>query len=124
MGAANEGLHEGLREIDIQQGVLLALGSRSDCKVWRNNVGTGRDPSGRVIRFGVPGSADVFGILAPSGRFLALEIKSAKGRLRPEQAGWGEMVRRQGGIYEVVRSIEEAVAVVERAQEQVQGRVN
>ncbi|MFN7130779.1 MAG: hypothetical protein ACK4N5_01775, partial [Myxococcales bacterium] len=69
-----------LTEAEIQQQILLALGSRPDCTVWRNNVGAARTYSGQVVRFGTKGAADIIGIVcmpAPSGgclgRFIAIE---------------------------------------------------
>ncbi len=125
---------------------LLALGSRPDCRVFRNSVGLARDPkTGQHVQFGlVKGASDIIGLaraeplhalaalerwahllpandlaliraaLAPVGRFLALEVKSAKGWVRPEQLAFIEMVKRLGGIAGVVRSVHEALALVDR----------
>jgi hypothetical protein len=41
------------------------------------------------------------------GRFLALEIKSARGRVRPEQQTYLENVQRAGGIAAIIRTPEE-----------------
>jgi hypothetical protein len=99
------------REIDIQQAVLLAIGARRDCRIWRNNVGVAMGANGRPIRFGVPGSADILGvleILPGLGRFVGQEVKSPTGRLRPEQIAWAQAMRSVGAAVEVVRSAEEA----------------
>ncbi len=98
-------------ETAIQQAILLDLGARPDLRIWRNNTGVGIAPNGRRVRFGTPGAADIIGILTIAnglGRFIALEVKSATGRVRPEQQAWGAMVRKHGGFYAVVRSVEEA----------------
>ncbi len=95
--------------------ILLALGSRSDCRVWRNNTGRLLNPrSGRWISFGLKGSADIFGVLR-GGRFLAIEVKTPLGRLRPEQECFREMVESLAGLYVVARCVEDAVRAVERA---------
>lgn len=104
-----------MREVEIQQAILLALGARTDLRVWRNNVGVAVGANGRPIRFGVPGSADICGLLAPSGRFLGIEVKAPGGRLRPDQEAWGAMVQRFGGLYVVARSVEDAVRAVDAA---------
>ena len=52
--------------------------------------------------------------LAAAGRFLALEVKSPTGRVRPEQIAFIEMVTRLGGIAGVVRSVPEALALVDQ----------
>ena len=96
--------------------VLLALGSRQDVTIWRNNTGRLPDPriGGRWISFGLKGSADVLGIIQ-GGRFLAIETKTPAGRLRPEQIAFRAMVERRGGLYVVARSVNDAVSAVDRA---------
>lgn len=53
----------------------------------------------------VAGAADLL-LLVPRGEFpyLAIEMKTAKGRQRESQREWMEAVRGVGGRYEVVRS--------------------
>ena len=58
------------------------------------------------------GAADLIGIIKPSGRFLAIEVKTARGRLRPEQANFLRLVKAFGGVAGVARSVEEAHAIV------------
>lgn len=100
----------------ILHDILLALGARSDLKVWRVNVVVAKDRAGQWLRSGPDGSADISGILAPSGRRLELEVKSATGRVRPEQEAFLAMVRAMGGVGEVVRSVQEAEAVLTKAR--------
>lgn len=107
-------------ETVIQQQIRLALGSRSDLRLFRNNTGTLPDPrTGRPIRFGLAkGSADLIGLrtvtVTPDmvgqrlAVFTSIEVKTATGRLMPEQRNWLEMVRERGGIAGVVRSVQDA----------------
>ena len=53
--------------------------------------------------------------IARGGRFVALEVKSETGRVTKEQATFIALVRHMGGVGEVVRSVEEAMAAVDRA---------
>lgn len=62
----------------------------------RQNTGSARI-GGRFVRFGWPGCADVLGQLH-DGRFLAVECKSATGKLRPEQVEFLERIRASGGV--------------------------
>jgi hypothetical protein len=62
----------------------------------RQNSGAAKVGS-RFIRFGWPGCADVLGQLR-DGRFLAVEVKSPTGRLRPEQAVFLERINQAGGV--------------------------
>ena len=57
---------------------------------------------GRFIRFGWPGCPDVLGQLK-DGRLLGVEVKAAKGRLRPEQAVFLERIKAAGGVGFVAR---------------------
>lgn len=106
-----------MKESEIQAAIRTALGKLPDVRVWRNHVGALRDERGVTHRFGLAvGSADLVGMLAPSGRLIALECKSETGRLRPEQRAWMQLVRDAGGFACVVRSADEALAAVERAR--------
>lgn len=49
-------------------------------------------------------------------RFFALEVKSARGKQSAAQVLWGNLVRKMGGFYAVVRSVEEARDALERAR--------
>ena len=104
------------READIQQEIRLALGLEPGLVLWRNNVGVMAQDGGRPVAFGVggKGGSDLIGLL--NGRFIALEIKSATGRVRAEQLGFIECVRNNGGFAAIVRSVDEARAAIERAR--------
>ena len=106
-----------MTEREILHAVLRALGSRPDCRVWRNSVGVAVEPSsGRVVRFGVRGSSDVLGILSGSGRLVSIEVKAPSGRVSQEQQTWLDMVARFGGLSVVARSAADAVNAIEEAK--------
>jgi hypothetical protein len=107
-----------LTEQQIQQHIRLAL-SRGPVRLYRNNTGTLRDQHGRPVQFGLAvGSADLIGwttrTITPDmvgqqvAVFTSIEVKSASGRLRPEQRQWLEAVQAAGGIAGVARSVEDA----------------
>jgi hypothetical protein len=102
-------------ETEIMQQILLALGAHPACRIWRMNTGALPDQHGRLIRFGVPGMADIIGLLRPSGRFLAIEVKTLTGRQSDQQRAFQRMVEAAGGIYILARSVDEAVEAVLRA---------
>lgn len=91
---------------------LSALGAR----LWRNNCGQLQDARGRWVRYGVanPGGSDLIGYLPVTitethvgqtlAVFVAIECKSANGRLRPEQQQFLRVVQGSGGIACVARS--------------------
>ena len=41
-------------------------------------------------------------------QFVSLEVKTATGRVRPEQERWRQVVQQAGGVAAVVRSVEDA----------------
>lgn len=104
------------RESALQREIRLALGRDRRVVLWRNSSGVAETANGGRQRFGLcVGSSDLIGILKPSGRFIALEIKTSTGRLSKEQELFIQLVRRMGGVAEVVRSVEEAKNAIERA---------
>jgi len=54
----------------------------------------------------IKGVSDILGIL-PNGRLLAIELKSATGRLTPEQKHFLEQVNARGGLAFMARSIDD-----------------
>lgn len=59
------------------------------------------------------GSPDLVGCCA--GRFIGIELKSLTGRLRDEQVEWHEAARAKGALVQVVKSVEDARALIELA---------
>ena len=109
-------------EQTIQQKIRLAC-SRGPVRLHRNNTGTLRDANGRPVQFGLAkGSADLIGwttrTITPDmvgqqvAVFTSIEVKSATGRLRPDQRQWMEAVQAAGGIAGVARSVEDAEALI------------
>jgi len=111
-----------MSEQQIQQHIRLAL-SRGPVRLYRNNTGTLRDQHGRPVSFGLcKGSADLIGwttrTITPDmvgqqvAVFTSIEVKTATGRLRPEQRQWLEAVQVAGGIAGVARSVDDASVLV------------
>jgi len=122
-------------EHQIQQRLLLAC-SRGPVRLFRNNVGTGwagqstrvthgnlravasqLQPGDVVIRQGRPlhaglcvGSSDLLGWRTVDGlaQFVAVEVKSERGRVSPEQQRFIEAVQVAGGCAGIARSVEDA----------------
>ncbi len=79
------------------------------CFVWRNNTGALPDKTGRKVHYGHKGSADIIGV-NPYGKFIAVEAKSAKGRITPEQAIFRDRIEAKGGVYVLAKSIDDLEA--------------
>ena len=109
-------------EQQIQQHIRLAC-SNGPVRLFRNNTGTLRDQHGRPVTFGLAkGSADLIGwttrTITPEmvgqqvAIFTSIEVKSATGRVRPEQQQWIDAVQAAGGIAGVARSVEDAQSLL------------
>lgn len=112
-------------ETTLQQQIRLALGTRSDLRLFRNQVGQLSDPrTGRPVQFGLArGSADLIGwrtvVVTPDmvgqrlAVFTSIEVKTPTGRLTPAQHAWLGAVRSAGGIAGVARSVSDAVCLLD-----------
>lgn len=114
-----------MSETAIQQRIRLALGKLPWVRMFRNNVGKLPDPrTGRWVDFGVggKGGGDLLGwrtiTVTPEmvgqqvAQFVSLEVKTASGRVRPEQENWRRVVEECGGVAAVVRSEEDALRIM------------
>jgi len=102
-------------ETSIQKNVLRALRAVG-IMAWRAN------PIAPPLRFGdrivyrsnatgATGVSDLIGV-CPGGRFIAVEVKSSKGKLRPKQALFLDAVTRLGGIAVLARSTDDVVRLL------------
>lgn len=69
---------------------------------WRNNSGSLRDATGRPVRFGKVGSADILAVVPRSGRLLAVETKKRGGKLTDHQREFLMKVEASGGVAVVI----------------------
>lgn len=111
-------------ETTLQQHIRLALGTRPDLRLFRNQVGSLPDPrTGRLVTFGLArGSADLIGwrtitvtpdmVGTEMAVFTSIEVKTPTGRLKPEQQAWLDVVTGAGGIAGVARSVSDAEALL------------
>lgn len=92
--------------------VLLALRAHP-MVAWCERMNSGAAKmGGRFVRFGWPGCPDVLGQLK-DGRLLGVEVKAAKGKLRPEQSLFLERIRAAGGVAFVVRDCRDVLRQLE-----------
>jgi hypothetical protein len=77
----------------------------------RRNVLRGRllrpDGGSTYIKAGTTGEPDLR--IFHQGKTVGIEVKSAKGTLSPEQREYRDWFERNGGIYIVARSVEDAI---------------
>ena len=92
-----------MTEKQIQNSIVREFGTKPWLRIWRANVGVARI-NRRVVRFGVPGQADLTGILY-DGRKIEIEVKSATGRQTQDQKNFQAMIEKFNGVYILARSI-------------------
>lgn len=111
------------REREIQHDVRAELGDRRrypEIVLYPNVCGVFLDEhSGTKRRVGVanPGGADLIGWWTRPGgiaQFVGVELKTERGRQSPAQRQFEELVTRSGGVYVVLRSVDEARAWAEQ----------
>ena len=95
-------------EHEIQNEIMAYLVSNK-IFAWRQNTGA-ISIKDRFIRFGLKGTSDILGIY--KGIFLAIEVKTAQGKLRKEQVFFLRKIKDQGGIAIVARSLDDVKCVL------------
>ena len=114
-----------MNETTILQRIRLAIGRLPDVRFFRNNTGSLKDYTGRLVQFGLArGSADLIGWrtieITPDmvGRrvavFASIEVKTPTGAVKPEQENWRRVVEQAGGIAVIARSEAEAVEALRK----------
>ena len=99
----------------LQNEILRRFGTSPRLRLWRANSGVARIGT-RVVRFGVPGQADLTGILA-GGRRLEIEVKSPTGRQSADQKNYQAMITQMGGLYVLARCVGDVEAALEGGDE-------
>lgn len=99
-------------EGDIMRTIMIEL-SAAGHFVARANVGSFFTKDGRHVTTGLPkGFSDLFGHRAGDCKAFYLEVKTAAGRLRPEQVAFLAAMQARGAITGVVRSVADAVELL------------
>lgn len=113
------------REHAIQNAIIRAFGTRPDMRIWRMNTGAAKFDD-RMVKFGIPGQADLTGILPVSvtcvtcqrliatlGVRLEIECKSEKGTKEKDQKKYQAIIERFGGLYVLARSVADVDNAIE-----------
>ena len=101
-----------MTEQDIQNLIRAAL--TPIAMVFRINTGTVKTHDGRYFSSGTPkGYSDLSGFRKSDGKMFFLEIKSATGRLRPDQRKFLTEMNKYDVITGVARSVEDAIEIIE-----------
>lgn len=92
-----------MNESDITKSILKYLKTLPRCFFWKEHGGI----------YGTSGIPDI--IVCIDGRFIALEVKTQKGKTTPLQNAAIRKIHSSGGFAFVVRSVEEAKNAIDSA---------
>lgn len=92
-----------MNESDITKSILKYLKTLPRCFFWKEHGGF----------YGTSGIPDI--IVCIDGRFIALEVKTQKGKTTPLQNAAIRKIHSSGGFAFVVRSVEEAKNAIDSA---------
>ena len=98
------------RHTSLVNACLLWLKTRR-IPAHKMNSGAFKAAHGGFIRYGFPGCPDIVGIL-PGGKFLGVECKTGAGRLTEHQESFRVVVENSGGVFVLVRELEDLVREV------------
>ena len=100
-------------EHDIQNEIRLALAERG-ILCFRANVGRVKMKDGRWFDTGLPkGFCDLFGF-RKDGQIFFIEVKNGKGRTSEKQDKFMELVKSNGALAGVARSVEDALEIINK----------
>ena len=99
-------------EADIQSEIMIELSKRGH-KIFRANAGKIKTEFGTYIKLFPKGFPDLVGFRKLDGKFIVIEVKSAKGKLRQEQVKFAEWAKGQPILYGVARSKDDAIKIIE-----------
>lgn len=101
---------------NLVNAIRIALGLRHDVLTWKVQSG-GYNPIGskQVVKTG-KGKADIAACVFP-GLHLELEVKTGEAVQNEDQKNWEAAIVRRGGFYFVVRSVEEAIHIVDKLKD-------
>lgn len=96
-------------EKTVQAAILQYLALKSVFH-YRNNSGAMKKDD-YYVRFGFPGSPDIICVI--EGYFVGIEVKGPRGVQSDDQKLFQQALTDAGGIYFLVRSIDEAMEAIE-----------
>lgn len=106
---------ETIKEKDIQNTICEYLAVKQRCFFRVNNIPAFNRTAGggftmrRLPKYTPKGIPDI--IVVAGGLFYALEVKTPVGRQSPEQKEFEALVKKHGGKYHIVRSLEDVIAL-------------
>ena len=95
------------------QSEILAEANKRGHRLWRSNAGKIKTQQNTFIQLFPKGFPDLVGYRKSDGKFIVIEVKNDKGKLRPEQVKFAEFAENQPILYGVARSVDDAIKIIE-----------
>lgn len=99
-----------MKESEIQKAILDYLSYKKDVYFFRAGSGLIQTQQGRWFKTGKKGCPDI--VCCKDGVFYGLEVKKDKSRLSEAQIQAKKDIEQAGGIYMVVKSIEDVAKII------------
>lgn len=99
----------------LMHSIMLALSNQGHF-VDRYTVGLFWTKDGRPVKVGTAGFSDLFGHRKGDARAFYFEVKDGTGRASKEQKAFLAAMQSRGAIAGVVRSVDEAIALIDQNQ--------
>jgi hypothetical protein len=110
-------------EQQIQKQILHLLNLQSDFFAWKTQTTGIFDPKTKSFRalsgFSIRGVSDILCVHSPSGRIIAIEVKSEKVKekgLSVYQVAFLKRIKKSGGLAYCVWSVEQAEQIIKEAR--------
>ena len=102
-----------MTETDIQRAIMdyLAILERQGKLLAFRSASGSFQKDGARFKTGRNGIPDISVILAPSGRYVGIEVKSATGKLTDAQVACHDAIGKCGGFVFVARSVDDVRSV-------------
>lgn len=100
-----------MKESDLMRLIMIEL-SNDGHFVERIQSGVFQTADGRTVRIGFVGRADLSGHRRGDGRAFYLEVKTDRGRATAQQKRFLDRMRETGAIAGIVRSVDDARALL------------
>lgn len=101
-----------MSEQEIQNKIILEV-NKLGHRLWRANAGKVQTKDNRIIKLFPKGFPDTVGFRKTDGKIIFIEVKTDKGRLRPEQEKFKTFIETQPVLYGVARSVDDAIKIIE-----------
>lgn len=106
-----------MKETQIKRAIIDFLRFQKDCEVFPTLTGGMYNPKTKSYRPTMTRAGTPDLLVCYRGRFVGLEVKTAKGRLSDKQKLMIDAIEASGGVAAVVRSIEDVRKVLDGISE-------